>query len=717
MEQNFADMLKDAFSEVDLDFEHLQFDEGANAPQTKPTMDADIDLKDASELWTTSDQDSVQTITNVYKSEENEDADTDGSSDSSEELSNAFSNSPRVEAESANCPPQEMNYDDQVTSEAQKEKQLCVEGMVEEECMHSDEESDVSMHELVGDVAGVSEEEHDLSQEETIKLSFGSAENQAMESEDHQLISSVLVFNENQTPEEKSSGSDEEEPCDYNIGEQTPQCDSEGNMDKLFIAMKPSTPVGYSDGDDLREFTEEDQEGVKESLADYPSDLFQSEGEEHAKSARDQPSTLTDSSFGNDYSTNEMKNLSCVEKDDMQQEVRPKDFTAADSDEIKELEDDQTISEKTDIDASFQEEKADEDDPQDSLTNDSSIEEETDYQGIGDERDTNNSNDQPDYDSDISSDHSTSQEETSFSSSVRHEEEWKRDIQHDLGRADHEIDYIGIDTEDGDSSYLELDRDYLNESAILYEEYCHEEPDEQSTEFCSTLESAQLDPSIKEEDQSPSERLNSVRETNTLIPEGLWSLDVMMNEGNLLLDDWSLPGEESVGINLDEGKNQEGTEDVEELDSDEDVEEKERDWEQEKTRIDAFNKFYGDQVDTEDKSERNHKVTFCLDRGSSEYEEDSDSDPELDKVPDTPISAVKPEYHSESDDETQEKLFLPEKPKIRPKEQQHVGPAPNARPTSSKCLAGLKSVLALGLVTVIGMVSFWWATDNLDWIH
>ncbi|XP_036435182.1 glutamic acid-rich protein [Colossoma macropomum] len=528
-------------------------------------------------------------------------------------------------------------------------------------------------------------------------------------------------------PEERSSGSDEEGPENCSTREQTFQCDSNGNMDEPFTAIKPNMSAGYRAGDDLREFTEEDQEQIEESLADYPSDLSQSETEECAESARDQLSTLLDSSLGlsNDQ-LNKTKDLSHAEEDNLQEEDKPMDFTSTDSDsEIKEPEV-QTISEAADVDASFQSENADEDDVEESLTNDSSTEEDTRNQGMGDERDASNGNnqDQPDYDSDISSDHSTSQEENP-GGYVRHEEELKCNIQQndyieDLGRADLDIDYIGIDTEDKDGSNPEMDSDFTNASSFSYTEYCNKEPNEEPTELHPTLQSVQLDPTIKEQDVPLAEVLNSVRDTNTLISEVFWSSELLMSENELLLDeyDWDLTGQQQLEVNVGEEENQEDAEEaLEELDSDDDGEEKARDWEQEKTRIEAFYRYY-DQDEPEEKADRNHKVTFCLDHESSEYEEESESsEEELDKDPDIPPTTIKPEYHSESDDELQEKHFIPEKPKLQPREQQPVSPTQNASPPRNKCLAVLKSVLALGLVTAMGMVSFWWATDNLEWIR
>ncbi|KAL7884932.1 hypothetical protein AOLI_G00077020 [Acnodon oligacanthus] len=721
MEQNIADLLKDAFSEVDIDFEHVQFEEVPNTSQIHLVMDEEIDLKDASKLWPTSDQGSVETFSSVYKQEENED-----STDSSEE--SASSNQHPVETGCAHFPSQEMDSDqsaEKTTTEMKQVDQAKEECTVEDESIQSDEEIDVSMHEIVANVS-ILEETEDLSQDE--ELSLESVEDQRTSSEEYQQLleqmSSGLVPNE--TPEERSSGSDEEGPVICSTREQTSQCDSNGNMEEPLSAIKENMSAGYHVGDDLREFTEEDQEQIEESLADYPSDLSQSETEECAESAGDQTSALLDSSLSlsNDQ-LNKTKELSHAEEDNLQEEDKSMDFTSTDSDsEIKGPEV-QTISEASDVDASVQSENADEDDVEESLTKKSSTEEDTRNQGMGDERDASNGNnqDQPDYDSDISSDHSTSQEEIT-EGFVRHKEDWKCDIQQndfieDLSRADLDIDYIGIDTEDRDGSNPEMDSDFTNSSPFSYAQYCKEESNEESNESYPTLQSVHLDPAIKEQEIPLVEILTNVRDPNTLISEVFWSSELLMSESKLLDDyDWDLTGEQQLEVNVGEEENQEDTEEVlEELDNDDDGEEKARDWEQEKTRIEAFYRYYN-QDEQEDKADRNHKVTFCLDHESSEYEEESESsEEELDKDPDIPPTTIKPEYNSESDDELQEKHFIPEKPKLQPKEQQPVSPTWNASPPRNKCLAVLKSVLALGLVTAVGMVSFWWATDNLEWIR
>ncbi|XP_076859931.1 uncharacterized protein LOC143512956 isoform X2 [Brachyhypopomus gauderio] len=475
---------------------------------------------------------------------------------------------------------------------------------------------------------------------------------------------------------------------------------------------------------DLREFTEEDQEQVEESLADYPSDLFQSETERCAENGRDQLSIPLDNSFCDNHfnSAHVIKDSSWAEEGNFQERARKINCPAIETNaEITKLEIDQ-LSNMADINVPLQWANANEDNLEEIPI------EEYKYirykEDSGDERDVN---DQPGYDSDISNDdHSTSQEETSFFSSEK--EKWESVTQHnnfteDMVMIDNNINYTETDKDDINGSHLEKliyseakERTSTSKTSLLYGEYCHKKANEQPTVLNPNFQIAQLGSAIKEHGQSLSQVTDNIRDTNTLIPEAFWST-VLMGDGNLELDEynWNLTDGELPEVNLNEETKLEEIEALEELDC-EDGENNDRDWEKEKPRIEAFFHFYGDQTETQNEVGRNHKVTFCLDHELSDYEEDSESsEEEQEKEPHTPVTTVKPEDHSESDEP--QKLFDHKKSKARPKEQEHVSPALKTRPTRNVCLAVLKSAFALGLMTTVGVVSFWWATDILDWTH
>ncbi|XP_026871849.2 myb-like protein X [Electrophorus electricus] len=701
---------QDAFPEVELDFEDLQFDDSTKS-QTQLAMDDD--LKDIGNLWATSVQVSNKTFTDVYKQEENAD-----SSDNSEE--SALHNLPDVKTGSTVYLPSGVSYEQvlkKTIMETQQLSQTCEEYTVEEENRKGDSETGV-----LADVNTQREER--FREEETIKLQFESPEGLDISSAEYPPFmeqTSHPVSSGTRMIQKRSSVSDESVSC--SAEDQTSHCKSDGNKDELFVA---GCHVRY----DLREFTEEDQEQVEESLAEYPSDLSQSESETCAESGRNKLVIPLDSSFCYDHSAHEIKDSSGAEGN-FQERERKTDCSATDSNsKINKLGIDY-ISDIADINVSLQTVNANEDDLQGILTKDYiTVEDTKNKEDSGDERDVN---DQPGYDSDISNDdNSTSQEETSFLPSEK--DKWKNVTQHnftdDTVRAD-SINYKETDKDGTNDSNLEKsihsaehltfnvsisegkETTSTSKTSLSYGEYCHKESNEQSTELHSKLEIVQLGSAIKEQVQSPSEVTDSIRDTNTLIPEAFWS-SVLMDDDSLCLDDynWNLTEGE-----LSEAEKQEAIEEtLGKMDHSEDGEENESDWEK-KTRIEAFNQFYGDQTETWGEIGRNHRVTFCLDHEPSEYEEDSEStEEEQDKEPHAAVTTVKPEYHSESD-EPEEKLFHPEKPKTRPKEQQHVSPALKTHPQRNRCLAVLKSALALGLMTAVGVLSFWWATDSLDQTH
>lgn len=637
--------------DIHVDFEHLQSDEGTNTSKTELVMDEDMDdVNSASNLWTTSEKGSVETFINVYEKEEGE-----ASSDTSEsESSNSFP----IDTESLFCLSHEIDNDQVVNTmmtEAQQLNYTAGECTAEEGNMQSDLAAGVSTHGLVTDL-NISGDEKELPEEEhmeTFNVEYKPQKSPSMSSE-------------SETPEETSSESDEELLENYSTTEQS-QCEFTGNKDELFVAMSQNIAEKYYDSDDMKEFTEEDQEQIEESLADYPSDFSHSETEEPAENATAQPFTLIDISSSDDHFTDKMEDLSNAENVNLQN----KDSCALDHNSgIKDLEVEMISA---DLDLSFQRGSFDEEDVQEYLPNDRNTEEYA--KNKEDAGALSDLNDQADYISDSSSDdHSTSEEETHFLPSLKQEEEKSHITQHnstqDMVRVDNDIDYTCPDTENGDVNSPEQqyeghlsfcdvkERSFTNTSSISY----YEESNTESTELHQSTESDKTDTAIKDHDKSSSESSDKVGDTKNIINEVLWSSSLLMDEDNLRLDeyDWGLTVEDSFKINSGEGENQEYTE--EDLEKSDDN--KNRIWELEKTRIEAFYRFYGDQADPEDTvgkcyrehtsvlhgclsnidkivnglqvSEaflllllslgRNHKVTFRLEKydESSEYDDESD---------------------------------------------------------------------------------------------
>lgn len=587
--------------EVDVEFD-LRFDEGTNTSQTQLVMDEDMDdMNDASKLWTTSEQGS-ETFTNVYEQEESE-----ANSDNREIAPN---NSFTLNSESPFCPSHEIDNDQAVSTmvtEAQQLNYIAGDCTAEEGNTQSDLAAGVSTHGLVTEFS-IMEDEMELTEEEHVETF----------NVEYQPQTSPPASSESQSPEEMSSESDEELPEDCSATEQSSQSESVMNNDEPFTTS-PNFADKYNIRDDMKEFTEEDQEQIEESLADYPSDLSHSETEEPAENVTAQPFTLIDNSSSDDPSMERMEDLSSSDNVILQN----KDSPALDHNSgITDLEV-EIISSSADLDLSFQRGNTDEEDVQESLANDRNIEE--DIKIKEDPGDLHDGNHQADYISDSSSDdHSTSQEETQFLSSVNQEEENNHGTQHnylteDLTRMDDDIEYICPDTGDEDAnspghllcSDVE-ERDFISTSSILYSE----EPGTESAELHRRIQSVQSDTGTKDHDKSSSEALDNVEHTKNVITEVLWTSGLMTDEDNLCLDeyDWDLSGEDVFKISSGEGQNQDETEEVlDELYIDQDEELSERDWELEKTRIEAFYRFYGDQDEPEDEVGKHTSVfSNCL---------------------------------------------------------------------------------------------------------
>lgn len=577
--------------EVDIDF-NLQSDEGTNTSPTQLVMDEDMDdMNDASNLWKTSAQGSVEMFTNAYEQEESE-----ATSDNSEsELNVSFT----ISTESTFCLSHEIDNDqvlNTMKTEAQRINYTAGEYTAEEGSMQSDLAAGVSTHELVtefnitGDEKALTEEEH----METFNDKY------------QPQISPPMSF-ESQKPEETSSESDKELPENYSITGLS-DCESFGKKDEPFPS--PNFAHKYYVRDDIKEFTEEDQEQIEESLAEYPSDLSHSEAEEPAENATAQLFTLIDISSSDDHSADRLEDLSDAEHAVI---LQNRDSPALDQNSgIKDPEV-EMISASADINLSFQRGSSDEEDTQESSANDRNTEEDT--KNKEDAGDLHDVNDQADYIVDTSSDDlSTSEEETNFLSSVKQEEEKYHVPQHNYSMGDMtrmDDGYICPDTGDGNANVPEKQdvgrsifcdvnkRDITDTSSISYYVESNTEP----TELHCSTESIQSGTAIKDHDTSSSEASDKIGHAKNVITEVLWSSALLMNEDNLCIDeyDWDLSGEASCKINSGEGENQEYTEDIlDELDIDDEEERNERDWELEKTRIEAFYRFYSDEADPED---------------------------------------------------------------------------------------------------------------------
>ncbi|TDH10616.1 hypothetical protein EPR50_G00077590 [Perca flavescens] len=148
--------------------------------------------------------------------------------------------------------------------------------------------------------------------------------------------------------------------------------------------------------------------------------------------------------------------------------------------------------------------------------------------------------------------------------------------------------------------------------------------------------------------------------------------------------------------------------------------EEERNWEQEQERIKAFYEFYDDSDGENEKEGRQIKVQFCADPLSQviHYETDSsdrDSVSSSTEGEEDPSSAETSEKWREPDNTTQLTLACD------PPNTQLPENVPDISNThictkEHKCFNMLKLTLKMGLVILMGLLMFWFATDQAGWL-
>ncbi|XP_051964829.1 protein PFC0760c-like isoform X2 [Xyrauchen texanus] len=231
--------------------------------------------------------------------------------------------------------------------------------------------------------------------------------------------------------------------------------------------------------------------------------------------------------------------------------------------------------------------------------------------------------------------------------------------------------------------------------------------------------------SSNEHNHEPLE-VSDIRENiSTLEPKTVWSSSLLMDEDNLKLEKYGddINGDDFHKINSTMEICDEKEKLLEELKN---VGQERMDWEQEPDRIEAFKRYYEEPVGGGQNkvAVRSHKVTLSLDQESSQYEEvdddddddddDDSSEQESNTEDEITFKNLKTEDQSESD-EPKERYSC--RLKVLPKGLQKPGQKLKEQHKSYRCLVLLKSALAASLVTVVGVLSYWWATDSLDWIY
>ncbi|XP_071764884.2 uncharacterized protein LOC139919153 [Centroberyx gerrardi] len=148
--------------------------------------------------------------------------------------------------------------------------------------------------------------------------------------------------------------------------------------------------------------------------------------------------------------------------------------------------------------------------------------------------------------------------------------------------------------------------------------------------------------------------------------------------------------------------------------------EEERNWEQEQERIKAFYKFYDDSEGEDGKEGRKIKVQFCTDPLSQviHYETDSSDRESLNSSTDGEEDLSSAETYTEPRESETLKMNSALHPphNLLPENVPDLGNTQKTHTRKQKCLGVLKLLLKLGLVTLMGLLMFWWATDQLDWL-
>ncbi|XP_051509318.1 uncharacterized protein si:dkey-183p4.10 isoform X3 [Myxocyprinus asiaticus] len=325
------------------------------------------------------------------------------------------------------------------------------------------------------------------------------------------------------------------------------------------------------------------------------------------------------------------------------------------------------------------------------------------------------------YDWDINGEEVICDEEDDFLDELEnYEEETERDWEKERARIEAFNRYyksVEGEVNEGRSHKVKF---CLDPESCQYEE---DSDSEEEVSCISELHSSQSssvrpDQSNKEHNHEPLEVSDTGENISNLEPETLWPSTLLMDEDNLKLNEYDhdINGDDLDTINSTKVICNEKL--MEEL---ENVGQKtEMDWEQEQARIEAFNRYYEESVGREPNytTDRGHRVTLNLDQESSQYQENNDDSSEQESNTEDEITSNIPKTEDQSEsDEPQERRSYKGRLKIMPKGLQKPGQKLKKQAKSNRYLVLLKSVLAVSLATVVGVLSYWWATDSLDWIY
>lgn len=615
MDQNITDILNDAFKETETNFEQLNFGDDAatahsiNVPQNEPDMeeessgsDSDIDLK-----WTNREEETKHCFEN------NRNFSLDEQS---------------MKAGSTLCGSWDDN--DAVKNKTQTQNQQL--SFHEEDCRETEFEIYEDIHQTSKEQSeDVNVLEMVLPKGAHYGLDTMSTWTQ-VETTSHLLSYQMVDKSENESSTLKEERMEPDSTEEHVL--------EHGHFSAIQSTLQgwPVASVKVQSVDEIKEFTEEDHEdheGDEEGLAEYPSDLSESDsGDSSEGHEGGQPNHMDTKQaevqavgLGCCYETKNPEEpllpysvVTSREEDDVQKKderMDPADMLTYVKNEDLYVE---TTTGKSDDDVLFQTDA-------EYHREISNVGESSDYGISGNFQSISNesyTNEQPDYDSDFSSDgndycenqedipefisHTVSEDKNTPLQKQEHT--FTKDFAADWHSIEHEVvDGVVKDSLKPDMCNLEG----LSSTHGTVMESSTETDSSENISVGESHPSVKTDQNNKEHNSEYSEVSDTGENINTFLPGTFWSQDV------LKLDeyDWDINRGEVI---CDEEDNY-----LEELENDE--EETERDWEKEKARIEAFNRYY-ESVEGEEIKGRSHKVTFCLEPESSQYEEDSYSSEE-----------------------------------------------------------------------------------------
>ncbi|KAL0185925.1 hypothetical protein M9458_017595, partial [Cirrhinus mrigala] len=470
--------------------------------------------------------------------------------------------------------------------------------------LHEDDsrENEFEIHDMVS-----KEQAEDLSVLETFlprETHYGLETVTTKTQESYQMVDKSE--NESSTSKEERTGSDSIEQHVLQHAADDKQLDRFSPIQST-LQDCPVASAEVQSGDEMKEFTEEDNEDHErdeEGLADYPSDLSQSdsgessEGHEsgepnHMDSKLDE---VQDEGLDCSYEAKNLEELLLTSRED--DGVQKKDecmHTCVKNEDLYV----ETTTGKSDDDILFRTEhdsfRDDEDHIEIPKTGESS-----DF-GISENFQSSSKDsymkEEPDYDSDISSDGDyckNQEDKPDFTSHLISEDKNKQEHTFTKDFTDwHSIEREVVDVVVKDSQKPEMcDVESLSSIPASIGVVTESSSGTYSSESKSVGESHSSESVSFKPDQNNkecSDVLDVGENINTLLPGMFWSV---MDEDNLKLDeyDWDINGENVI---CDEEDNF-----MEEMEND--GEDTERDWEKEKARIDAFFRYYDEPVEGEE---------------------------------------------------------------------------------------------------------------------